>query len=35
MSFQALFGDAQSLLVQVGLLCHVPYLGDYYRPKNQ
>jgi hypothetical protein len=35
MSFQALFGDAQSLLIQLGLLCHVPYLGDYYRPENQ
>src|SRR5215211_3801202 len=35
MSFQALFGYAQSLLVQVGLLGHVPYLGDYYRPENQ
>src|SRR5215218_11250232 len=35
MSFQALFSDAQSLLVQLGLLCHVPYLGDYYRPENQ
>ena len=32
---QALFGDAQSLLVQVGLLCHVPYLSDYHRPENQ
>src|SRR5215216_7640830 len=35
MSFQALFGYAQSLLVQLGLLCHVPYLGDYYRPEDQ
>src|SRR5215217_5435720 len=35
MSFQALCGDTQSLLVQFGLLCHVPYLGDYYRPENQ
>src|SRR5215208_4348313 len=35
MSFQPLFGDTQSLLVQVGLLCHVPYLRDYYRPENQ
>src|SRR5215211_9448083 len=35
MSFQALFGDAQSLLVQVGLLGHVPYLGDNYRPEDQ
>src|SRR5215207_8637945 len=35
MSFQALFGDTQSLLVQVGLLGHVPYLGDYYRPEDQ
>src|SRR5215212_485562 len=35
MSFQALFGDAYSLLVQLGLLCHVPYLGDYYRPEDQ
>src|SRR5215208_5667358 len=35
MSFQALLGYAQSLLVQVGLLGHVPYLGDYYRPENQ
>src|SRR5215208_1770212 len=34
-SFQALFGDAYSLLVQLGLLCHVPYLGDYYRPEDQ
>ncbi len=33
MSFQALFGDTQSLLVQLGLLGHVPYLGDYYRPE--
>src|SRR5215203_2744856 len=35
MSFQALFGNSQSLLIQIGLLCHVPYLGDYYRPENQ
>src|SRR5215218_5745994 len=35
MSFQALFGYAQSLLVKLGLLCHVPYLGDYYRPEDQ
>src|SRR5918995_1229152 len=35
MSFQALFGDTQSLLVKLGLLCHVPYLGDYHRPENQ
>src|SRR5215217_1077622 len=35
MSFQALLGNSQSLLVQVGLLGHVPYLGDYYRPENQ
>src|SRR5215211_2223877 len=35
MSFQALFGDAQSLFVQLGLLCHVPYLRDYHRPENQ
>jgi hypothetical protein len=34
-SLQALFGDAQSLLIQVGLLCHVPYLRDYHRPENQ
>src|SRR5215203_3270422 len=35
MSFQALLGYAQSLLVQLGLLCHVPYLGDNYRPEDQ
>src|SRR5829696_2960602 len=35
MSFQALFGNAQSLLVQLGLLGHVPDLGDNYRPENQ
>src|SRR5215207_9271531 len=35
MGFQALFGDTQSLLVQLCLLCHFPYLGDYYRPENQ
>ena len=29
-SFQALFGDAQCLFVQLGFLGHVPYLGDYY-----
>src|SRR5215218_8324156 len=32
---QALFGDAQRLIVQVGLLGHVPYLRDYHRPENQ
>src|SRR5215207_9261993 len=35
MSFQALFGNVQSLLVQLGLLGHVPYLRNYYRPENQ
>jgi hypothetical protein len=35
MSFQALFGNVQSLLVQLGFLGHVPYLGDYYGPENQ
>src|SRR5215210_4859314 len=35
MSFQALLGNAQSLLVQLGLLGHVPDLRDYYRPENQ
>src|SRR5215216_8010469 len=35
MSFEALFGDTQSLLVQFGLLRHVPYLGEYHRPENQ
>src|SRR5215218_4627651 len=35
MGFQALFGDAQGLLVQVGLMGHVPYLGDYHRPEYQ
>src|SRR5215218_10521529 len=35
MCFQALFVDAYSLLVQIGLLCYVPYLGDYYRPEDQ
>src|SRR3712207_2540952 len=34
MSFQALFGDAQGLLVQPGLLCHVPSRGDYSRPES-
>src|SRR5215212_7528974 len=33
--FKALFSDAQSLLVQVGLLGHVPYLRDYHRPEHQ
>ena len=35
MSFQALFGDAYSLLVQLGLLGHVPYLRDYHRPEYE
>src|SRR5215217_9407096 len=35
MSFQALFGNVQSLLVQLGLLGHVPYLRYYYRPEDQ
>src|SRR5215212_8741080 len=35
MSFQALFSDAQCLIIQLGLLGHVPHLGDYYRPENQ
>ena len=35
MRFQALFGDAKSLIVQVGLLGHVPYLGDEHRPEDQ
>src|SRR3954454_15663718 len=34
-SFQALFGDVQGLLVQLRLLGHVPYLGDYHGPENQ
>jgi hypothetical protein len=35
MSFQTLLGNSQSLLVQFGLLCDVPYLRYYYRPENQ
>ena len=35
MSSQALLGNEHSLLVQLGLLGHVPYLRDYYRPENQ
>jgi hypothetical protein len=34
-SFQALFGDVQSLIIQLGLLGHVPYLRDYHGPENQ
>src|ERR687894_1806880 len=35
MSSHALFCNAQSLLVQLGFLCHVPDLGDKNRPENQ
>src|SRR5215212_4144749 len=32
---KALFGNPQSLIVQVGLLGHVPHLRDYHRPEYQ
>src|SRR5215217_4739849 len=35
MRFEALFGNVQGFIVQVGLLCHIPYLRDYHRPENQ
>src|SRR5215217_1057250 len=35
MRFEALFGNVQGFIVQVGLLCHIPYLRDYHRPEYQ
>ena len=35
MGLEALFGDVQGLLVQLGLLRHVPHLCDYHGPEDE